>query len=339
MTMQDTLISLAHGNGGRYMRELIEQIFARHLRGSVLDTTADAVALPWDGAEGELVFTTDGFTVQPLEFPGGNIGSLAVHGTTNDLAVAGAVPRYLSLNAFIEEGFDIATLDRLIASLASAAAELEVQVAAGDTKVLPRGTGGGLYLATTGIGVRPRGLSLGMQNIREGDAVLVSGPVGAHGIAVLLAREQFGLRGDLLSDAASVLPLTLALRDLPGLHFMRDPTRGGLATVMHEIAHTTRVGVSLVEETIPVQDPVRSVCEMLGYDPFYLACEGRVVAVVAADCAAIALARWQALPSGRAAAIIGRMGGAPPGRVAVATALGGERYLEELEDDPLPRIC
>jgi hydrogenase expression/formation protein HypE len=339
MTMQDTLISLAHGNGGRYMRELIEQVFARHLRGSVLDTTADAVALPWDSAEGELVFTTDGFTVQPLEFPGGNIGSLAVHGTTNDLAVAGAVPRYLSLNAFIEEGFDIATLDRLIASLASAAAELEVQVAAGDTKVLPRGTGGGLYLATTGIGVRPRGLSLGMQNILEGDAVLVSGPVGAHGIAVLLAREQFGLRGDLLSDAASVLPLTLALRDLPGLHFMRDPTRGGLATVMHEIAHTTRVGVSLVEEAIPVQDPVRSVCEMLGYDPYYLACEGRVIAVVAADCAATALTRWQALPSGRAAAIIGHMGGAQPGRVTVATALGGERYLEELEDDPLPRIC
>jgi hydrogenase expression/formation protein HypE len=339
MTMQDTLISLAHGNGGRYMRELIDEVFARHLRSSVLDTTADAVALPWDSTLGELVFTTDGFTVQPLEFPGGNIGSLAVHGTTNDLAVAGAVPRYLSLNAFIEEGFDVATLERLIASLAGAAAELGVEVAAGDTKVLPRGTGGGLYLATTGIGVRPRGLALGMQQIREGDAVLVSGPVGAHGIAVLLAREQFGLRGDLKSDAASVLPLTLALRDLPGLHFMRDPTRGGLATVMHEIAHTTRLGVSLVEEAIPVQDPVRSVCEMLGYDPYYLACEGRVVAVVTADSAATALVRWQALPSGEHAAIIGRVGGAAPGRVAVATALGGERYLEELEDDPLPRIC
>jgi len=337
--MEDTHICLAHGNGGRYMRELIEQVFGKHLRGPLLDTNADAVPLPWSAADGELVMTTDGFTVQPLEFPGGDIGSLAVHGTTNDLAVCGAVPRYLSLNVFIEEGFEIERLDRLIASLARAARELDVQVAAGDTKVLRRGEGGGLYLATTGIGVRPRGLQLGLQHIRTGDAVLLSGPIGAHGVAVLLAREQFGLRGDLHSDAASVLPLTLALRELPGLRFMRDPTRGGLATVLHEVAQVTGLGVGVREEMIPVQAPVRAVCEMLGYDPYYLACEGRVIAVVARESALEALARWQRLDAGEQAAIIGHVGAAPAGRVMLATTLGGERYLEELEDDPLPRIC
>ncbi len=336
--MQDTHIALAHGNGGRYMRELIE-LFARHLGNSSLDIRADAAVLPWNSADGELVFTTDGFTVQPLEFPGGDIGSLAVHGTTNDLAVSGAVPRYLGLNVFVEEGFEIATLERLTASLARAAKAVGVQVAAGDTKVLRRGEGGGLYLATTGVGVRPRGLRLGMQQIRLGDRILVSGPIGAHGVAVLLAREQFGLRGDLLSDAASVLPLTTAVRELHGLRFMRDPTRGGIATVMHEIAAATGLGVTLEEDAIPVQDPVRSVCEMLGYDPYYLACEGRVVAVIAEDAAAAALARWRALPSGESASIIGRVDEAHRRRVVLGTSLGGERYLEELEDDPLPRIC
>lgn len=337
--MEDLRISLAHGNGGRYMRELIEQVFASQLRAPLLDTHADAVTLPWRAEEGELVFTTDGFTVQPLEFPGGDIGSLAVHGTTNDLAVCGAVPRYLALNVFIEEGFEIERLARLIASLAAAARALDVQVAAGDTKVLRHGEGGGLYLATTGIGVRPKGLTLGLKQIRPDDAVLVSGSIGAHGVAVLLAREEFGLRGDLRSDAASVLPLTLALRDLPGLRFMRDPTRGGLATVMHEIAQATALGVCLNEEAIPVEPPVRAVCEMLGYDPYYLACEGRVVAVLAPEQADEALTRWRALPSGQSAAIIGEIGPFAAGRVRLKTALGGERYLEELEDDPLPRIC
>jgi hydrogenase expression/formation protein HypE len=339
VAVQDTHIALAHGNGGRYMRELIEHLFAKHLHNASLDTRADSAVLPWNSADGELVFTTDGFTVQPLEFPGGDIGSLAVHGTTNDLAVCGAVPRYLSLNVFVEEGFEIATLERITASLARTAHAVGVQVVTGDTKVLRRGEGGGLYLATTGIGLRPTGLSLGMQHIRPGDPILVSGPIGAHGVAVLLAREQFGLRGELLSDAASVLPLTLALRDLPGLRFMRDPTRGGIATVMHEIASATGLGVRLREPAIPVQDPVRSVCEMLGYDPYYLACEGRVVAVVAAEAADAALARWRALPSGAAAAMIGQVGESAAGRVILTTSLGGERYLEELEDDPLPRIC
>jgi hydrogenase expression/formation protein HypE len=337
--MQDRRILLAHGNGGRHMRELIEQVFVKHLRGPLLDASADAVTLPWNAADGELVFTTDGFTVQPLEFPGGDIGSLAVHGTTNDLAVCGAVPRYLALNVFIEEGFDIERLERLVASLGRAARELDVQVACGDTKVLRQGEGGGLYLATTGIGVRPRALTLGLTQIQPGDAVLVSGPIGAHGVAVLLAREEFGLSGQLASDAASVLPLTLAIRSLPGLRFMRDPTRGGLATVMHEVAQATRLNVHLREAAIPVQAPVRAVCEMLGYDPYYRACEGRVVAVLAPEQAGRTLALWRGLPGGREAALIGRVGSDGPGRVTLMTEVGGERYLEELEDDPLPRIC
>jgi hydrogenase expression/formation protein HypE len=337
MALDEARISLAHGNGGRYMRELIRDVFARHLGGGVLDTDLDACPLPQLPA-GEVVFTTDGFIVQPLEFPGGDIGSLAVHGTTNDLAVAGATPLYLSLNAFIEEDLELQLLDRLIASLARAAREVGVQVAAGDTKVLPRGEGGGLYLATTGIGVRRPDLRLSMAGIRPGDRILVSGSVGDHGISVLLAREQFGLRGDLASDSASVLPLTRALLELPGLRFMRDPTRGGLATVGHEIARATGLSVRLSEGAIPVRDAVRSVCEMLGYDPMYLACEGRVVAVLAPEDADRALAAWQALPSGQDSAIIGQV--EATGRpVIVKTELGGRRMLEELEDDPLPRIC
>ena len=223
-----THITLAHGNGGRYMRELIEELFARHLNDPQLDVQTDAARI--DVPSGELLITTDGFTVKPLEFPGGNIGSLAVHGTVNDLSVAGATPLYLTLNAFIEEGLEIETLERLVVSLADAAREAGVRVVAGDTKVVPRGEGSGLYLATTGVGVRPGGLQLGLDRIEAGDLLLVSGPVGDHGTAVMLAREQFGLRGDLCSDAASVTPLTEALRDLPGVRFMRDPTRGGIAT-------------------------------------------------------------------------------------------------------------
>lgn len=329
-------LTLAHGNGGRRMRTLIERVFARHLANPMLDTTADAARI--DLPPGEVLVTTDGFTVQPLEFPGGNIGSLAVHGTVNDLAVSGAVPVALTLNVFIEEGFETARLDRLVASMAAAARESGVAVAAGDVKLLRRGEGGGLYLATTGIGVRPPGLSLGIGGIRAGDVVLVSGPVGDHGTAVLLAREEFGLSGDILSDAASVLPLAQALLGLTGLRFMRDPTRGGLATVLHEIARATGLAVRLDEAAIPIRDPVRSVCEMLGYDPLYLACEGRVVAVVAEPDAAAALSAWRAVPGGEQAAAIGRIESGPPD-VVLATVLGGERLVEELEDDPLPRIC
>ena len=333
--MQDTHISLAHGNGGRFMHELIDDVFARHLSNPDLDVQADAVPLTL--GDSEVLFTTDGFTVQPLEFPGGNIGSLAVHGTTNDLAVAGAVPKYLSLNAFIEEGMPVEQLERIIESLASAARDIDVSVVAGDTKVLRRGEGGGLYLATTGLGIR-RGPRLGLDLVEHGDAILVSGPVGDHGIAVMLAREEFGLHGELQSDAASVLPLTQAATEFPGLRFMRDPTRGGLATVCHELQRATDMGIRLQETSIPVRDPVQSVCDMLGYDPLFLACEGRVVAVIDPAGADALLQRWQQLPQGSHAALVGYMDRACR-RVTLVTELGGERILEELEDDPQPRIC
>lgn len=333
--MDDTRISLAHGNGGRFMRELIEEVFAKHLGKSELNTEADAV--PIDLGDGEVLITTDGFTVQPLEFPGGDIGSLAIHGTTNDLAVAGARPMYMTLNAFIEEGLEIEVLDRIVASLARAAKEAGVKVCAGDTKVVRRGEGGGLYLATTGVGVRLPGVIPSMDLIQDGDVIIVSGTVGDHGTAVMLAREEFGLRGDLVSDAGPVMALTEALLELDGLRFMRDPTRGGIASIAHEICRATGFGVRF-EPTIPVKEPVQSVCDMLGYDPFYLACEGRVVAVLAAEQADQALEKWRRLPQGRDAVRIGRTSAADK-RVILETALGGERFLEELEDDPLPRIC
>ena len=333
--MEDDRISLAHGNGGRFMRELIEEVFARHLGEAELDVLADAAPIALNGDD--VMITTDGFTVQPLEFPGGDIGGLAVHGTTNDLAVAGAKPLYLTLNAFIEEGLEIAVLDRIVASLAKAAREAGVQVKAGDTKVLRRGEGGGLYLATTGVGVRLPGVKPSIHNIKDGDVAIISGSVGDHGTAVMLAREDFGLRGDVVSDAGPVMELTESLMQFDGLRFMRDPTRGGIASIANEIVRATGLGVRL-EATIPVKDPVQSVCDMHGYDPNYLACEGRVFAELAADQAEAALDVWQSLPSGADAARAGRITSADK-RVILETPLGGERFLEELEDDPLPRIC
>ncbi len=334
--MNESRILLAHGNGGRLMRELIADIFARHLANPLLDTDADAVTLP--PLDGELMATTDGFTVQPLEFPGGNLGSLAVHGVVNDLAVAGADPHYFTLSALIEEGLEVEVLDRLIASFAGAARESGVVVVAGDTKVVRRGEGGGLYLSVAGIGVKRARAPLAITSIRPGDVVLVSGPVGDHGIAVMLAREQFGLSGELRSDSASVLPLAQAVRDLPGLRFMRDPTRGGLATVAHEISRACGHNVVLEQSAVPLRPEVVSVCEMLGYDPYYLACEGRIVAVADAATAEDIRVRWQKLDQGADACIIGRIE-AGDNRVILTTELGGRRILDELEDDPLPRIC
>ena len=332
-----THVMLAHGNGGRHMRELIEEIFARHLANPALDVRLDAA--PFEIAPGMLPFiTTDAFTVQPLEFPGGDIGALAVNGTVNDLAVSGALPKYLTLNVIIEEGLEVRCLDRIVKSLAAAARTAGVCVIAGDTKVVPRGQGGGLYIATTGVGFREPGRRLGIDQIRAGDVLLVSGPVGDHGIAVMLAREEFELQGSIESDCAPVTPLTAPLAAVDGLRFMRDPTRGGLATVAHEIAAATRLGVRLAEASIPVRDAVRSFCSILGYDPYYLASEGRVVAVAAPDAAGEILSRWRATPGGEQAAAIGAVGDGPGG-VILATEIGGERFLEELEDDPLPRIC
>jgi len=335
--MLDKHVTLAHGNGGRYMHELIAEVFARHLANPALDTSLDAAPFALPGGKVPVV-TTDGFTVRPLEFPGGDIGSLAVNGTVNDLAVSGAEPMLLTLNAIIEEGLEMACLDRIVASLGRAARAAGVAVVAGDTKVVPRGQGGGLYLATTGIGVRAPDCSLGMKSIRPGDVVLVSGSVGDHGVAVMLARHEFEMKGALASDCAPVTALALPVAGLAGLRFMRDPTRGGVATVAHEIAAASGLMLRLSEAAIPVKDSVRSVCKMMGYDPYYLASEGRVVAVAAPEAAGRILASWRSLDEGKAAAAIGVIAAGRAG-VILETEIGGERLLEELEDDPLPRIC
>ena len=335
--IEDKHVTLAHGNGGRRMRELIEEIFAHHLANPSLDIKLDAV--PLDFPPGMVPYiTTDTFTVRPLEFPGGDIGSLAVNGTVNDLAVAGAEPCFLTLNAIIEEGLEVECLYRIVKSLAEAAKSARVRVVAGDTKVVPRGQGGGLYFVTTGVGLRPPGRRLGMDNIRAGDVLLVSGPAGDHGIAVMLAREEFELKGCVRSDCAAVTPLTAPLAEIEGVRFMRDPTRGGVATVAHEIAAATGLNVRLSEARVPVRDSVRSFCQMLGYDPYYLACEGRVVAVTAPDTASDILTIWRDIEGGEQASAIGTLC-AGKGRVILETDIGGERFLEELEDDPLPRIC
>jgi hydrogenase expression/formation protein HypE len=328
------VITLAHGNGGRFMRELIRDIFLPHFGNP--DATTDAALLP--ASDADLLFTTDGFIVDPLEFPGGDIGSLAVHGTVNDLAVSGATPRWLSLSCLIEEGFSIVQLERIIRGMGQAARDCGVQIVTGDTKILPRGQGGGLYLAMSGIGTRTTSAPLGMAQIKPGDVLLINGPAGDHAAAILLARHEFGLHGALRSDCASVLPFCAAACQYAGLRFMRDPTRGGIATAAHEIAQATGLRVTLDEQTLPIRDEVRGLCDILGYDPLYLACEGRVAAVIAPGEAAPLLAAWRALPGGAQAAIIGQIIAGPP-RVTLRTALGGERRLDELEDDPLPRIC
>ncbi len=335
--MDDKRITMAHGNGGKLMRELIDGLFAARLASPLLDTDVDAATVPWTG-DGELMVTTDGFTVQPLEFPGGDIGSLAVHGTVNDLAVAGAEPRYLTLNAFLEEGLEVAVLERLLDSMATAARACGVAVLAGDTKVVGRGECGGVYLATTGIGFRNPSLRLAMDQIRSGDRIVLTGSAGDHGAAVLLARQEYGLIGNLRSDADSVLPAARILRACAGLRFMRDPTRGGIATVANEIARATGFTVNLAEAEIPVNAAVESVCEILGFDPYYLACEGRIVAVMdprEADQVVTLLKDTGVAPQ---AAVIGEVADGYS-EVVVRTQFGGERVLEELENEPLPRIC
>jgi hydrogenase expression/formation protein HypE len=317
------------------MRELIEAVFVSALANPYLDSRADAVSLPMP-PDRDLVVTTDGFTVQPLEFPGGNIGSLAVHGTVNDLAVSGATPHYMTLSVFLEEGLEIAQLRRVVDSLAKAARDCGVAVVAGDTKVVGRGDCDGIFFSTTGVGFRPHGACLSVDRVRAGDRILVSGPIGDHGAAVMLARQEFGLRGDLKSDAASVMPQARALMSVPGLRFMRDPTRGGLATVANELARAINLTIRLSEERIPVNDSVQSVCELLGFDPLYLACEGRIVAVVDSRTAEQALGALRV--EAPEAALIGEVT-AGAAQVILDTAFGGERSIDELEDDPLPRIC
>ncbi len=332
--MTDTHIHLAHGNGGRLMRELLENVIYPAL-GTVESETDGA---PVRCVHGHVpVISSDSFTVQPLFFPGGDIGSLAIHGTLNDLAVSGAEPAAITLNLILEEGFPIADLARILASAGQVARAADVPIVGGDTKVVPRGQGSGVVIVTTGLGWRDPALRLGIRRVHAGDAVLVSGPVGDHGTAVMLAREEFGLSSALVSDAASVLELARLAWLLPGVRFLRDPTRGGLASVLHEIARASGLGANLVEADIPLRDPVRGACSLLGFNPLQLACEGRIVAIAAAEIADDLLCRWQAHPQGWQAVRIGTIAATP--EVCLLTPLGGRRWLDELAEDPLPRIC
>ena len=334
----DDRITLGHGGGGRLTQELVAEVFAAALANPLLDPLDDAARLPRPG--GPLAMTTDSFVVSPLFFPGGDIGSLAIHGTVNDLAVSGAIPRYLTLGVILEEGLPLAQLRAIVESMAVAAARAGVQVVAGDTKVVERGKGDGLFVNTAGIGeLRPE-WAAGPPPLRPGDAILVSGPVGDHGAVILGARLSMELPGGLLSDNEAVTPLVSALFD-EGIvpRFLRDPTRGGLAGVLCDLAEGTGLGVDVEEARLPVRADVNTVCDIAGVDPLHLACEGRVVAVVSAAQWGQALQCWQRRGQGRGAACIGRLSAGRPGQVVLTTAFGGQRLLARPAADPLPRIC
>ncbi|TVZ37853.1 hydrogenase expression/formation protein HypE [Alteromonadaceae bacterium 2753L.S.0a.02] len=332
-------ITLAHGNGGTRMRELVDNVFASKLANTILNTDLDAAHLNLTGTNWAM--TTDGFTVQPLFFPGGTIGSLAIHGTINDLAVAGAEAKYLSLSAIIEEGLQTEELEHIVDDMAVAARDAKIQVVTGDTKVVPRGHGGGIYFTTTGIGKKLETLTLNYYQLKANDAILVSGPVGNHGIAVMMAREAFGLRSDIKSDSANIFPFVNALTQISkpsAVKQLRDPTRGGVNMVLQDWTRCSGLGINLSEEQLPIEPAVKAVCEMLGYDPFNLACEGRVMAVVESNYVDEILTHWQKLPNGEQAAQIGTFVSSHT-QVVMHTPIGGQRILQALEDEPLPRIC
>ncbi|MAZ89951.1 MAG: hydrogenase expression/formation protein HypE [Cellvibrionaceae bacterium] len=338
--MTEEYISLAHGNGGRLTRELIDKVFVQYGQHPLLDTVNDAATMSLPNQT--ICMTTDSFTVQPLEFPGGNVGSLAVHGTVNDLSVSGATPLYLSTSFIIEEGVSMACLIRVVKAMAEAAHKANVSIVTGDTKVVPKGQGGGIYINTAGIGLKKTHTQFDIKRLSAGDHIVISGPIGDHGVAVLLARDEFGLDSQLISDSASVYPFVEAIDTIDGVKFLRDPTRGGIAMAMHEMAQATNLSIRLNEAAIPLSGQVESVCNMLGFDPYYLACEGRVVAVVAPEVSEEVVRRWQACTHGQNAAIIGEVLPCQEQYhcpVSLVTHIGGERLLDELEDDPLPRIC
>jgi hydrogenase expression/formation protein HypE len=334
--IRDEQVTLSHGAGGKATRDLVEALFLEELGNEVLAALADSAVVE-GGAR--LAFTTDSYVVRPLVFPGGDIGRLAVHGTVNDLAVAGACPLWLSAAFVIEEGFSVDTLRRLARSMGEAARAAGVAIVTGDTKVVERGKADGLYVTTAGIGVIGEGVDLGPQRVRPGDRVLVSGPLGDHGMAVMLARGELGLEVDLESDTAPVHELAAALVALGDeLRWMRDPTRGGLATALVELASSAGVRVRLQETALPVRPAVRAACEVLGIDPLYVASEGRLIAVVAPEAEERALAALRGHDIGVDAAAIGSIE-ADEALVVVETIVGGARIVDMLVGDPLPRIC
>jgi hydrogenase expression/formation protein HypE len=345
--MED-VIRLAHGAGGKMMNDLIREVFATpldnpHLRqladSSVISLAARELANPQTG-DLRLATSTDSFTVRPLIFPGGDIGSLAVHGTVNDLAMSGARPLWLTAGFILEEGLPMETLEQVVRSMAEAADQAGVQVVAGDTKVVEKGHGDGIYVNTAGVGVVPEGVVIGPNRARPGDLLLLNGPIGDHGIAVLSQREGLTFETDLVSDSAALNGLVEALLvAAPHVHCLRDPTRGGLAAALNELAGTSEVGIEIEEAAVPVRPAVAAACEMLGFDPLTVANEGKMVAFVPPDEAEAALEALRGHPLGADAARIGVVTGDHPGMVLARTGIGGRRVLDMPLGELLPRIC
>ncbi len=336
--LRDDVVTLAHGAGGKASRALTEGLFLEELGNDLLEPLADAAVATAGTAR--IALTTDSFVVTPLFFPGGDIGELAVNGTVNDLAMVGARPLYLTAAFVIEEGFPVSDLRRIASSMAGAARQAGVQIVAGDTKVVERGKADGVFVCTSGVGTVPSGIELGPDRIREGDRVLVSGTIGDHGMAVMVARGELALEADIRSDTVAIHELAASLTELgEELRFLRDPTRGGLATTLNELAAAAQKAVVLDERAIPVRPEVTGACEILGIDPLYVANEGKLVAVVSRDAADDALAKLTAQPLGPDAAIVGEIRAEPEGLVLLDTAVGGSRIVDMLVGDPLPRIC
>jgi hydrogenase expression/formation protein HypE len=336
--VKEERITLAHGSGGKASQTLIEAIFLEAFRNPLLEPLDDAARFTVDGAR--LALTTDSFVVSPLFFPGGDIGDLAVNGTVNDLAVSGATPLYLTAGFILEEGFPVADLARIVASMSAAATAAGVAVVTGDTKVVQRGKADGCYVNTAGVGRIDHPTELGVATAVPGDSVIVSGPIGEHGVTIMLARGELDIDADLVSDTAPINGLVAHLLAItPGVRALRDATRGGVATILNEIARAAGVGVVINEDAVPVRTEVRGASELLGIDPLYVACEGRVVVVVDGAHTDKAIEAMHGHPLGEQAAVIGRITPDPPGLVLLNTTFGGTRIVDLLVGDPLPRIC
>ena len=332
-------VEMAHGSGGRAMAQLIEELFASHLGNEYLAQGDDGALLPGSGA-GRLVLATDSHVVSPLFFPGGDIGCLSVHGTINDVAVMGARPLWLSAGFIIEEGFKLGELARIVQSMAAAAKAAGVPIVTGDTKVVEHGKGDGVFITTTGVGVVAAGMELSGRAARPGDTILVSGTLGDHGMAIMAVRESLGFASPIVSDTAALHGLIAAMRasgaELP---LLRDPTRGGLATTLNEIARQSGVGMMLQEKALPVNPAVAAACEFLGLDPLYVANEGKLVAICNERDANMLLSAMRAHPLGKQAAIVGSVHEDPHHFVQMTTGFGGRRIVDWLSGDQLPRIC
>jgi hydrogenase expression/formation protein HypE len=336
--MDKDLILLGHGSGGKLSHQLLSDLIIPALSGTASAGQNDAAVVTHNGQR--LAFTTDSYVVDPLFFPGGNIGSLAVNGTVNDLAMMGARPLYLSVGLIIEEGFSRQELAEVLAAMRAAADAAGVAIVTGDTKVVPRGKADRLFINTAGVGVLDHDLVIAGDGARPGDRVIVSGTIGDHGIAVLARREGLDLESDIVSDCAALYGIVAEiLKEGEAVHVLRDPTRGGVATTLKEIALQSQVGITLREEALPLTGAVRGVCAILGLDPLYVANEGKLLAIVAPERVEAVLERMRAHPLGREAAIIGGVTAAPAGRVEMATVVGGVRGVEMLAGEQLPRIC